>query len=507
MNYVNITRAEDLEEIKDKRTYRFLEILPAALSITTLLLAGILSWLAPVVIAFFIIGFDIYWLLRVVYFSINQLFAYKKMKKNLNIDWEGKLNQLGDSWKDIYHLIVLPTYQETYEVLRESFESLKNVKYPGERLIVVLAIEESAGSEAVERAKRIEKEYSKYFFKLLISVHPKGLEGEMAGKGANLNYGANYAKEKVIDPLGISYNKILLASFDSDTKAGEQYFLCLTYNFLIDKNPLRTSYQPIPVYNNNIWDASAFSRVISVSGTFWQMIMQERPEKLVTYSSHSFPFRVFVDVGYPKDLVADDSHIFWKAYFFYKGDYKTKPLHYPVSMDAVMAKGITRTAINQYKQQRRWAWGCTEIPYVIFNFLKIKGISFKEKFGHIFTMIEGYWSWANSALLIFFLGWLPLFIGGDKFNVTMVSYSLPRITGLIMNISMAGIMISALTGLLLLPKRPEGVNIFKKFFMVIQWILIPFTLIIFGSLPSLDSQIRMMIKKPLGFWVTPKDRK
>jgi cellulose synthase/poly-beta-1,6-N-acetylglucosamine synthase-like glycosyltransferase len=506
MDYVSITRSEDLKDIKDKKLYRFLEVLPAGLSLVTLISAVLLSWLAPVVIAFFIIGFDIYWLLRVIYFSFNQLIAYGKMKKNLKVDWETKLDGLGKDWKDIYHLIVLPTYQETYEVLKESFESLKEVKYPRENLIVVLAIEESAGPEAIERAKRIEKEYSKYFFRFLISVHPKGLEGEMAGKGANLNYGANYAKEKVIDPLGISYDKVLLASFDSDTKAGEQYFLCLTYNFLIDESPLRTSYQPIPLYNNNIWNASAFSRVISVSGTFWQMIMQERPEKLVTYSSHSFPFRVFVDVGYPKDLVADDSHVFWKAYFFYGGDYKTRPLHYPVSMDAVMAPGLVQTAVNQYKQQRRWAWGCTEIPYVIFNFLKIKGIPFKEKFDHVFTLLEGFWSWANSALLIFFLGWLPLMIGGDKFNITMVSYSLPKITGLIMNISMAGIMISALTGLLLLPSKPGGVKLSKKIAMVVQWALIPFTLIVFGSIPSLDSQVRMMIKKPLGFWVTPKDR-
>lgn len=507
MNYVNITRSEDLENIKDKRIYRFLEILPAALSLTTLSLAVILSWIAPILAAFFIIIFDIYWLLRIIYFSYNQLVAYKKIKKNLKTDWKDKLDKLDSSWKDIYHLIVLPTYKETYEVLKESFDSLKEAKYPKERLMVVLAVEESAGSEAIERAKRIKKEYSKYFFRFLISVHPKGLEGEMAGKGANLSYGVNYAKEKIIDPLNISYDKILLASFDIDTKAENQYFLCLTYSFLTDDNPLRTSYQPIPVYNNNIWNVSAFSRVISVSGTFWQMIMQERPEKLVTYSSHSFPFRVFVDVGYPKDLVADDSHIFWKAYFFYKGDYKTKPLHYPVSMDAVMAKGFLKTVVNQYKQQRRWAWGCTEIPYVIFNFLKIKEISFKIKFKHVFTLLEGYWSWANAALLIFFLGWLPLFLGGDKFNITMVSYSLPKLTGLIMNISMAGIMVSALTGLLLLPKRPEGVKRSKKFFMIIQWFLIPFTLIFFGSFPSLDSQIRMMIKKPLGFWATPKDRK
>ena len=69
--------------------------------------------------------------------------------------------------------------------------------------------------------------------------------------------------------------------------------------YLTEKDPENASYQPVPVYNNNIWSASAFSRVVSTSNTFWQMIQQERSEKLTTYSSHSTPAKVFFEVGYP----------------------------------------------------------------------------------------------------------------------------------------------------------------------------------------------------------------
>jgi len=130
---------------------------------------------------------------------------------------------------------------------------------------------------------------------------------------------------------------------------------------------LRKSYQPIPVYNNNIWEAPLISRIIATSSTFWEMMQQERPEQLVTFSSHSMPLATLLEVGYPRNVVSDDSRIFWRAYFYYGGKYKTTPLYYPVSMDAVLGKTTFRTMINQYKQQRRWAWGVENVPYVFFN--------------------------------------------------------------------------------------------------------------------------------------------
>jgi len=507
-DYLDISKASDIKNKKERRIYRFFEMLPGLLSIGTLIWVLAFSWLKPAWIAIFIILFCFYYLFRIFYLSLHQITSYLKTKKYLKTNWLFKLKNLkSKNWQNIYHLITLPTYKEGKEIIVESLESLVNADYPKEKMIVVLATEERAGKEGQKIAKELKEKYEENFFKFLVTVHPKNILGEIAGKGSNVAWAVRKAKEKIIDPSHISYKDVIVSNFDIDTKVYPQFFGCLAWHYLTVDNPRRTSYQPVPVYNNNIWSAPAFSRVVATSNTFWQMMQQERVEKLTTYSSHAMPLESFLNVGYPANVVSDDSRIFWKAYLRYDGDYRAVPLYYPVSMDAVMADNFLKTVINQYKQQRRWAWGCNEIPYLIYGFIKNKKISLWEKLSHIYTVIDGFWSWATVALLIFCLGWLPLVLGGEKFNYTILSYNLPRLTSRIMTAALIGIIISAILSMLLLPPCPKGVSKFKKLSVLLQWLLLPFTLIIFGSFPAIDAQIRLMLGKYMGFWVTEKVRR
>lgn len=472
----------------------------------TLIGVFVFSWLLPSWTAVFIICFCFYYLLRIVYFSLHQISGYFKVKKNLKIDWLQRLRQINDkNWKDIYHVVVLPTYKEGDKIIRESLDSLISSDYPKEKLIVVLAQELRAGQEFEKMAKDIEKTYRDKFLAFLTVFHPDNIEGQIAGKGSNVAFAGQYIKT-LLAQLNLAHENVLISSFDIDTKVYPQYFSCLTYHFLTEKNPQRASYQPIPAYNNNIWTSHFFTRVVSASSTFWQMIQQERDEKLTTYSSHAMPAKAFFEVGYPDNVVCDDSRIFWRAYLYYDSDYRVVPMYYLVSMDVVDSTNILKTAYNQYKQQRRWAWGCAEIPYLLFGFLQNPKISFFNKVSHIYTLLDGYWSWATASLLLFMLGWLPILLGGSKFNVTVLSFNLPILTGRIMTVSLFGIAISAILSTLLLPPLPKGVSKLKKLPIFFQWIFLPVTLIIFGSFPALDAQIRLMLGRYMGFWVTEKRR-
>ena len=180
-------------------------------------------------------------------------------------------------------------------------ESLVRTNYPKDKFIVVLSAEERAGEHGREVCEEVYKEYRNKFFHLLTTSHPEGIEGELAGKGANSSWAGKRAKE-LIDSLGIKYENILASIFDIDTVSHPDYFARLTYVFLTSKNPLRASYQPIPFYTNNIWEAGPLSRVVAFSASFWHMLQQERPERITTFSSHSMPFFGWMDVDFGQRL-------------------------------------------------------------------------------------------------------------------------------------------------------------------------------------------------------------
>ena len=504
--YFRVGRASDLTG-NDRVLYRLLEILPGALSWITIIGIVLLSYYTPVIAAYFIIAFDLYWLLKNVYLSIHLRHNWKRITHNVETNWKEKLQDF--SYDHLLHVVILPYYTESLEVVEHSIEALANLEYNKKKIAVVLAAEESGGNSAKDIAEKMKAKYENTFGHFLITIHPKGVPGEMPGKGSNIAYAAEQTRIHILDRNAISYKDVIVSAFDVDTVAYPQYLLCVTWNFLTVPNPHMVSFQPVPFYNNNIWQAPALSRVVASSSTFWQMIQQERPEKLATFSSHSLSFEALHTVGYwQKNMVSEDSRIFWNLFLASDGVYEVVPISYPVSMDANLAPTFWQTAKNIYKQHRRWSWGVENIPYMLLGFLKNNHIPLRKKIHMSIVQIEGFWSLATNPIMIFFLGWLPVTIGGDRFNATVLSYNLPILTRNLMIISMLGLILSAMIFFSFLPPAPPDKKTrFSGIFMTLQWILIPFTIVFFGAIPGLDAQTRLMFGKYLGFWVTPKHRK
>ena len=130
MNFQHIGKAIDLANKKDRYLYRFFEMLPGLLAWATLGTVFVCSFFFPTETALFVIVFYMYWLVKTVYLSLHLRIGYSQVRKNLKVDWLAKLHesQIMDhgSWKEIYHLVILPTYSEPLEVIRDSIKSLQN---------------------------------------------------------------------------------------------------------------------------------------------------------------------------------------------------------------------------------------------------------------------------------------------------------------------------------------------------------------------------------------------
>ena len=144
--------------------------------------------------------------------------------------------------------------------------------------------------------------------------------------------------------------------------------------------------------------------------------------------------------------------------------------------------------------------------FQLFAFVKNPKIPLGKKFKFAFYQIEGFWSLTTHPLILFFVGWLPLFVGGHAFNATVLSYNLPHVARAFLTIAMFGLVVSASLCMYLVPERPAGVSRIRSVTMALQWILVPLTMVFFSAIPGLESQMRLLLGKYLGFWVTPKQR-
>ncbi len=483
---------------------RLLEIIPGALVWTTFLLSFGLSFVRPLWVIYFVIVFDLYWLFRVTYYLPFLLVSWWRYRNALRTDWQAHVGTLPGIDR-IRHLIFLPMVNEDARVVRETLQQIASGSYPARNIIIVLA-GEGRSRESFERTiLPLAAEFRSQFLRVFTTLHPSDLPDEIPGKGSNLNWSGHEILPKILE-MGLSPDDVIVSSFDIDTIIHPQYFSCLTYLYLTVPDPTKSSYQPVPLYNNNLWESPAAVRVAMFGTTFWLMTELTRPERMMTFSSHSMSLRMLEDVGFwQKDIVSEDSRIFLQGLIRYHGNYRVTPVYLPVSMDTVMTGGYWKALAALYRQLRRWAWGVEHFPYMVEAFRRDALMPWTTKVAYIWKHLEGMYTWATAPILILLLGRLPFLVAPDPFREFSVFQNTPFTLQILMRIAMIGVFVSAGLSLTLLPPRPAHVSRRKAILVtLLQWLLLPVTFVLFGALPAIDAQTRLMLGKPLGFNVSPK---
>lgn len=535
-------------EGKERKLQRFFEVLPGLLSWSILIGITVLSFAKPLAAAVVIIAFDLYWILKLLYMTIFLVISYMRLSTEKRTNWMALAERLGDldgllawmrtpearseiggvvpvvlrrrelekarkAWirppevKEVYHLVIIPVAKEPREVVEPGIKSIAEGAFPPERILVAIALEERAREELKKNIYELVSAYKGKFMDLIVFEHPDGLPGEARVKGANASFAAKGAAA-YLEKKGISFDNVIVSCFDCDTVVDPDYFASIAYYFLISPDRTRASFQPVPVYNNNIWDSPGITRVIETGSSFFQLVEATNPEELVTFSSHSMSFKALVEIGYwPLDMISDDSAIFWKAFVHYDGKYRVVPVFVALSMDAVVAENWWKTVTSVYKQRRRWAWGVENFPVIARAFLGKSSIPVLTRLRCAAKMLRGQVGWAVWPFLLTVVGWLPALFAGREFSQTVIYYSAPRVTTIIFNLAGIALVTSIILSLLMLPKRKVRYSFARRTGYAFEWLLIPFTVLFLSAIPALDAQTRLMFGRYMTFWVTDKKRK
>ncbi|MFH1799323.1 MAG: glycosyltransferase family 2 protein [Candidatus Omnitrophota bacterium] len=526
---------------------RFFETLPGLASWTLILGLVALSIWAPLIAAITVIAFMLAWVLRLFYLTIFLFLSYARLSIEKDTDWLGRIRGMdrldaypaeirkvcsGKNWhqrisrwvhrkdmerlkesgnipprsSEIFHLVVIPVVKESPSVVEANVLSVAQNKAFARKTIIALAVEARAQQSVREGMAKIAEEHRDRFMEFLVVEHPDGLPGEARVKGANTSHAAK-AAAKYFEKNKIPFENVIVSCFDADTVVGPDYFACLTYCFMNCPDRHRASFQPVPVFHNNIWEVPGFARVVETGSSFFQLIETTDPKKLVTFSSHSMSFKALVEVGYwSADMISEDSGIFWKSYLYFDGQYQVVPMPMTLSMDIVDAGSWWGTLGSLYKQKRRWAWGVENFPLVMRGFLANKKISFYDKLQHGFKLFEGQVTWAALPFLLTFVGWLPAISAGNEFSNTVLYYNAGRFTQAIFGLSTIALLGTIVMSLRLLPEKKKKFSFFWTLIHGLEWFLVPFILVFLSAMPALDAQTRLMLNRRMEFWVSDKRR-
>lgn len=493
--------------LSDYQRYRLYEMLPGLSVWVTLLLGLIFAFAKPLWMIYFIIIFDVYWVLRVTYFSFYLIIAWRRYLLTKKIDWTPKLKAECPTWRDKRHIIFLTLLNEEWDVVHTAIQSIVDATYEPSLFTIVIAGEERRQDNYEKIFGLVKTTFGSKFADIVGVLHPAHLSDEIPGKGSNLHYAEGQMK-LYVDARGWSYDEVIVTVFDIDTVCHPAYFSHLTYLYCKHPRPTRTSYQPVALYNNNLWESPAVLRIMAFGTTFWMFTSLARQDGLVTFSSHSLSFRALVDAGFhDKRIVSEDSRIFYQCLLAYGGDYEVTPMYIPVSMDTVRDDSWWQSMKNLYRQQRRWAWGVEHVPYLLWEFRQRgRAIPWWKKVKWLIVEWEGKWSWCLVALLITILGRLPMWVAPESVRQSALFFNAPHMLENLMTFAMGGLLLSAVLSFPLLPKRPDSHPKHLYIIMVLQWLLVPVTLIFVSAIPAIDAVTHLMFGRYLGFNISQKRR-
>jgi hypothetical protein len=452
-----------------------------------------------------VLFFDIYWLFRSITVVTGVYSTLWRMRRDMAKDWlaicrQDRMAGLTDPLQ-YYHLCVIPTYTEPYHVLERTVQAIVDSNYPPELKMVGIITRETdkPGWENVARLKEKFGSQLRGFYHIKDPLEP----GIVVGKSAAMNWGGRWMV-RVLTEEGLDLDHVLITDLDSDYRVHPQYFAWISAHHA--REPLRdyVIWQPVPLFHNNYWQVPMAVRIMSASTSQWQMFLHSRPHRLVAFSSYTCSLEFVRRVGYwDKDVIPEDSRFYWKAFFTFGKSFSVKSVYLPLYGDSPNSRDYASTHMSQYNQIKRWAWGITDVPYVLARLFKHPEIPLVLRIRRFLNLFLNHINWIFLPLLLMFGASVPLWVSMD-FSLTDVGQTLWSYSGILLTTTLSTVVFFLYFEILLQPPKPADWPLWKRGGVYVQYLAYPIVGLVLSVLPALEAHTRLLFGRYLEYRVTEK---
>ncbi|MEK7129735.1 MAG: glycosyltransferase family 2 protein [Patescibacteria group bacterium] len=479
---------------------RILEIAVPGMSWILITMPFWLSFWHPALVAYLIITFDVYWFYKSFTLAVYAVRSFVMLSAHITVDWLSQAQVL-PGFGHIHHVIIIPEYREPLHILHRTLTNIAKQDFPKDRLIVVLATEDK-DPQAKETAAALKKEFGNRFGHFLITRHILH-NGEVAGKSSNMAWAARQVV-KSLKSWGISMEQTTVTSCDADALIHPKYISSLTYHFLTDPDRSYHFYQGAILFYSNIWRIPLPNRFLNTLNSIWNLSLLSQKTRLINFSTYSLSLATAIKAGsWSVDVIPEDYHLFFKVYFALGEKVHTRPIFLPILADAAESHGFFRTMVNQYEQSKRWAWGVSDIPYIIRGVFTHTEIVLTDRLRRLFMMLEHHIFWPANWFILTIGSTLPPLIN-PAFGRTVLGHNLSKLSSGILTLSTIFLLVVFVIDWRIKPPKPKEMSSWKLPFLYLQWFTLPIISFFLSALPGLDAHTRLLFGRRLEYRVTEK---
>ncbi len=454
----------------------------------------------PAVVAYFIIAFDLYFLYKSVMTSYYAAISYRQILAYRKINFSEKISG-SDYAKNIIHCVIIPNYKEPLEKLAETIETLTKSNYPYKSIVLLLAFEKRE-QEAEAKATELKARFGNFFMDIITSYHEL-LPHEAPGKASNQTAAA-IKFLKYCEEHGWDEKKVLITICDADSVLPENYFSYLTYEFINDTDRNYHFYwAPVLLYNN-FWKLPFFVRIQATLSSILRIAFLSQKDHLIHISTYSTNLWLLKQINFwDVDIIPEDWHIYYQAYFTFGDKVRTLPLYTMINGDAVYSGSLRKTFLNRYDQEKRWAWGATDISYAWNKMFVTPTIPWSSKLKKVLFLMETHLFWPTSFFILTVSASIPPLVN-PVFKRTVLGFLLPQLSGIILTTASVLLVLYIYLDIKLRQDLKVKTKIHYLPILFVQWYLLPVVSFVLSSLPALEAHTRMLLGKKIKYKVTEK---